>query len=140
MKNKDHHLISHRAEKTSLPTAIREVEARIRQKGARPLATVDEQLEILRQLTEFEFGRFLLQNQGGFNGYWTHYVLTFPEKGRKTNMSSDGKPISELESFYLNKAPIVLAVQQKFRIFLEKNQERVRDQASLASIPCGLLI
>ncbi|MCP3965709.1 MAG: class I SAM-dependent methyltransferase [Lentisphaerae bacterium] len=102
-------------------------------------ASIEEQLEILEGLTKFEFGRFLIKNRGGFNGYWTHYALTFPENGRLTNKSSDGTDITELESFILNKATVTLATQQRFKIFLEHNSECVKENAELASIPGGLL-
>ncbi|QSH41869.1 class I SAM-dependent methyltransferase [Lentisphaerota bacterium ZTH] len=102
-------------------------------------ASVDEQLQILEDLTKFEAGRFLIKNNGGFNGFWTHYMLQFPENSQITNKSSDGSELTELESFIFSKGVITLATQQRYRIFLEENNKCVRENAELACIPGGLL-
>ena len=43
------------------------------------------------ELSEFELGRYLLNNLG-LNGQWTSYVLLYPERGSQTRLSSDGSP------------------------------------------------
>src|SRR5690606_29849497 len=81
---------------------------------------------------------FLLQNQG-LNGYWTHYILTHPWFGRKTNKNNRDETISNLEDFLLNRAPGILATQQRFEIFLTEIQKEVVNNATLACIPCGMM-
>lgn len=100
--------------------------------------TIQSKLELLKQLTEFEFGRYLLMNQG-INGYWTHYMLTYPWFGRKTGKSSSGAPLTKLEHFILEKSPSLLATQQRFEIFLKENQKQVKNHSVLACIPSGLM-
>lgn len=131
-------LISHAIATLSLDTAIQNSTARIKQQGDKPYATVSYQLQLLEQLCQFDFGRFLLLNRG-INGYWTHYMLTHPWFGRKTRESAPGVPLTELEAFILDKAPLMLATQERFEIFLQKNQESVKNNAMLACIPCGMM-
>ncbi len=131
-------LISHCVSTQSVETTMQKIAARIKKQGDKPYATVAYQLELLEQLSEFRFGRFLILNQG-INGYWTHYMLTHPWYGRNTGESAPGVPLKELEVFILDKAPLMLATQQRFGIFLQKNQEAVKNEALLACIPCGMM-
>ena len=101
-------------------------------------ATDPEVLRLRSALGQFELGRFLLDNRG-LNGYWTSYVLLFPDRGRQTNLSSDGTPLSELETWLLNRCPIILATQERFRIAQMVTQQQLRAGMSLASLPCGLM-
>jgi len=97
--------------------------------------------EIVRMraaLAEFELGRFLLQNLG-LNGHWTSFVLMHPERGRLTNTSSNGEPRTELEAWLLDRCPILLATQERFRIFRELTQPLLRPGMHLASLPAGLM-
>ena len=91
-----------------------------------------------QELANFELGRFLLSNLG-LNGHWTSYVLMHPERGRLSNISSDGGPITELESRLLNRCPILLATQERFRIFRELTQPYLRSGMQLASLPSGVM-
>ena len=91
-----------------------------------------------QELANFELGRFLLSNLG-LNGHWTSYVLMHPERGRLSNISSDGGPITELESRLLNRCPILLATQERFRIFRELTQPYLRSGMQLASLPRGVM-
>ena len=93
---------------------------------ALPLA---EELDLLRQLNEFDFGRFLLKNKG-INGYWTAYMIIH---GPKKDLSHP------LEKWILTRAPIVCATQERFKIFQQKLQHYVRSHTTLADIPCGLM-
>ena len=131
-------LISHVISPESLEHTIQKITGRIEQQGDKAYATVMRQLELLAQLTQFDSGRYLLKNQG-INGYWTHYILTHPWFGRKTEKNNRGEPLTELESFLLNRAPITLATQERFEIFLKENQKQVKNNAKLACIPCGMM-
>ncbi len=89
-------------------------------------------------LAEFELGRFLLQNLG-LNGHWTSFVLMHPERGRLTNTSSNGAPRTELEAWLLDRCPILLATQERFRIFRALTQPLLLPGMHLASLPAGLM-
>jgi SAM-dependent methyltransferase len=131
-------LISHTASVENIDVLLQQISARIRNENDKPYATVERQLELLQQLTEFDFGLFLLQNRG-INGYWTHYMLTHPWFGKKTGKNNRGVMMGELESFILNRAPTILATQERFEIFLKMNQASVKNGAKLACIPSGMM-
>lgn len=97
---------------------------------------------VYQELMKFELGRFLIEN-GGLNGFWTSYIVMYPERGKRTGLSSDGTSLSETERWLLEKCPIVLATQERFQIFRRLTQEYIdkhgRDGMDFASIPCGLM-
>ncbi|MFW2570084.1 SAM-dependent methyltransferase [Legionella sp. 29fVS95] len=132
------HLISHNIAEETLAIVVDKIAARIKQEGDKPYITVTEQLDLLNQLADFDFGRFLIQNQG-INGYWTHYMIYHPQTGRISGKNNRGQPFTELEAFILDRSPLILATQERCQIFLQENQEKVRNGAKLACIPCGLM-
>ncbi|HAT1882694.1 TPA: SAM-dependent methyltransferase [Legionella pneumophila] len=136
--SKQEHIISHNTDSFQLNTVIMQMKERIIKEGDKPHVTVETQLKILQELSQFGFGQFLIKNQG-INGYWTHYMLTHPWFGRKTGLNNSGKPLSDMERFLLDKAPTMLATQQRFGLFLQENQKALFNGATLASIPCGML-
>lgn len=89
----------------------------------------EEEIELLNQLTQFELGRFLLINKG-LNGYWTAYIILY-------GLKKDNLP--PLEDWLLKKSPVARATQERFRIFSQQLQSRLKDGMTLASIPCGLM-
>jgi SAM-dependent methyltransferase len=103
-----------------------------------PLISMQKKEDLLEQLAQFDFGRYLLQNQG-INGYWTHYMLTHPWFGRNTKKNNRGDSFTELESFILDRAPTLLATQQRFEFFLKENQKQVANGKTLACIPSGMM-
>lgn len=131
-------LISHTALPEDMVNIIHKISEQIKQKGDLEHVTVQRQLELLDEMGKFDFGCFLLQNQG-VNGYWTHYMLTHPWFGKETGKNNRKEPLSELESFLLERAPSMLATQQRFEIFLQENQKAVKNNAKLACIPCGMM-
>jgi len=135
---KQQRLISHAVTPETIDIISKKISGRIKQQGDKPYCTIAQQLDLLDQLTQFDLGRYLLQNQG-VNGYWTHYFLTHPWFGRKTGKNNRGEPLSKLEKFLLDKSPVLLATQQRFEIFLKENQQQVKDHAKLACIPCGMM-
>ncbi len=137
-KDQSDRLISHAITQTDLSSAVNKIKQRIENAGDLEHVSVAEQLAILTQLTQFDFGRFLLMNSG-INGYWTHYMLTHPWFGRKSGQNNAGQAFSSLETFLLDRAPTMLATQQRFDIFLHENQKAVTNNAALACIPCGLM-
>jgi SAM-dependent methyltransferase len=131
-------LLSHNLIVDSGDQFIDDIATRIKQQGDKPHVSVKQQLELLEQLSKFEFGRFLLQNQG-MNGYWTHYMVTYPWFHKKSADINATHPYENVEDFILNSAPGILATQQRFQIFLKQNQLQVKEDAKLACIPCGML-
>lgn len=131
-------LLSHAISSEKIEVALEKIIARIKAQGDKPHLTVAQQLEIVKQLAQFDFGRYLIQNQG-INGYWTHYMLTYPWFGRNTGKNNRGEPLTEIENFLLNRAPTMLATQQRFEIFLKENQKQIKNNAKLACIPCGMM-
>jgi uncharacterized protein involved in tolerance to divalent cations/SAM-dependent methyltransferase len=126
-------LLSHTFSTEKIDVAIQEITFRINQQGDKPYATIQAQLEILEQLSQFEFGQFLILNRG-INGYWTHYMLT-----HQWVESNSVEKITSTEQFILESAPTILATQQRFEIFLQENQTEVKNGAKLACIPCGMM-
>ena len=132
------YLHSHNLTSENMQDIIRKTTIRIKQEGDKPHVTMARQLELLEQLHQFDFGQFLLQNHG-INGYWTHYMLTHPWFGQKTGNNNRGEPFTQLERFFLEQAPTILATQQRFKIFLKENQKMVKNNKVLACIPCGMM-
>ncbi len=126
-------LTHNRQSHLSLEDEIQKLKETIRQQGDLPHTTIKEQLELLNDLAQFPLGQFLIQNKG-LNGLWTDYILMHAKRGRVTD-----KPLSTLEDFMLNRAPTVLATQERFGIFQEELQKRCQNGVTLASIPCGLM-
>ena len=122
-------LLSHAIAPQAVEAFIQKFSKKIKQAGDQAHVTVARQLELLEQLAEFDFGRFLLQNQG-INGYWTHYMLTYPW------VKPDVRP---LERYLLERAPVIRATQQRFGFFMRENQKQVKNGAKLACIPCGMM-
>lgn len=88
-----------------------------------------DEMTLLDQLSEFELGRFLLMNKG-LNGYWTAYLIIHGPKQ---------KNLHPLESWILLHAPTVKATRERFGIFQRVLQSHLKDNMTLASIPCGLM-
>lgn len=131
-------IISHQSLDNSFETTYQKTQSRIVALGDKPHVSVEKQLALLDQLSQFSFGRFLLQNRG-INGYWTHAMLTHPWHRRNLGIDLQGKPLTPLEQFILDKAPSMQATQERFQIFLEQNQTMVYPGAVLACVPCGLM-
>ncbi len=90
---------------------------------------LSETLSMLEQLNQFELGRFLLKNKG-LDGFWTAYVILHGSKR---------SGLSGLEEWLLTNAPTVRATQERFRIFQQEMQSRLRSEMSIATVPCGLM-
>lgn len=120
----DDNIISHKEKEFDINKEIDRLKAA--QNLTLPL---EREIEILKQLNEFDFGRSLLKT-GGVNGYWISYVI---------NKAFGKKLDNELEYWMLNHAPIVMATQQRFGIFRQNLQRQLKDGAILASVPCGVM-
>ncbi|MCA7013116.1 class I SAM-dependent methyltransferase [Dickeya dadantii] len=108
------------------------VRSRIRQAGDLPGATVEEQIAIAEELATFGLGQFLLAHRG-LNAYWTHNLVTYPSTTATRSSHSD------LEKLIYERLPAVLATRERFGIFRQQLQSRLRNGMVLASVPCGLM-
>jgi hypothetical protein len=61
------------------------------------------------------------------------------DRGRQTKVSSDGTALTELETWILDRCPIFLATQERFRIFRALTQLLLRPGMKLASLQAGLM-
>lgn len=103
--------------------------------------TLEEKAELqflLRELSNFEMGKFLLQNHG-FNGYWTHQMVYEHPKQAKAK----GKPyfdtLNQLERDFLTSFPTILATQERFTVFQRLLKNSIRPHSRVCSLPCGLM-
>ena len=124
--------LSHEKRGESLQLAIDRLIHKVKNRATDSQLPIEKQLEMIDLLAGFELGRFLLE-RGGFNGYWTDYLVRHPQRGSDTIFSN------VLEDFLLNRAPTALATQERFQIFKREIQKRLGSNAALASIPCGLM-
>lgn len=90
---------------------------------------VEQELQILEELTKFELGKWLLENKG-LNGFWTSYlILHAPQE----------KNLSLLEHFVVHELPVVCATRERFGIFQTQLHKYIKPGMAVASAPCGLM-
>lgn len=131
--------LSHEQRDGSFQTSLQKLIDKVKERGDLPHISVEKQLELIDSLSQFDFGRFLIERRGGLNGLWTHYAITHPLKGGITGLNNRGNPFNEMERFLLNRAPVALATQQRFLIFKTEIQKRVSEECNFASIPSGVM-
>lgn len=117
-------IISHQEKIIDLEEIIKRL-----QKDSNLALPLEQEIEILNQLNQFDLGRSLLRT-GGVNGYWISYIIN---KGFGKHLDNP------LEYWLLNSCPIVLATQERFNIFQRQLQSYLKDNIVLASIPCGVM-
>lgn len=137
MSIKEAAILSHGSD-TPLADRIAQIKERLIAEGDKSYVTVAQQLELLEQFQQFELGRFIILN-AGVDGYWTHYIMSYPEKGARTGLSSDDQPICSFEKRMLETFPVLLATQQRYQIFQNELQKNIRENTTFASLPCGLM-
>lgn len=125
--------LSHEQRENSLLKSKQLLVDKILSRGDLPHISAEAQLDLLNQLCEFDLGRFLVE-RGGLNGYWTQYVVQYPDKKDALKNGVDS-----LETFLLNSAPSCLATQERFKIFQSQIQCFLKEGCHLASIPCGVM-
>ena len=91
--------------------------------------SLNDTLRLLDEIVEFELGRFLLMNKG-LNGYWTSYIILLAVQHELTH---------PLEHWLIHNCPGILATQERFKIFNQQLTNCLRNDISIASIPCGLM-
>lgn len=131
-------MITHLHEPERIDTVVSAIRDRITAAGDLGHVTVAEQLDLLDQLADFPFGRFLICNRG-WNGYWTHHVVVHHGlTGRQTGADEVGRPYTDLERKILD-FPLCRATQERFLHFRAALQARVREGVRMGSLPCGLM-
>ncbi len=131
-------ILSHGSKNESIEETIERIKQRIIETGDKPHVTVARQLELINELAGFPLGQFLLQNSG-FNGYWTDYLIEHQYERRFSGIDAQGRSLTQLEKFILDKHPLPLATQQKHLHSLKVIQNYVQDGVVLASLPCGVM-
>ncbi|NEQ35646.1 MAG: hypothetical protein F6K40_04770 [Okeania sp. SIO3I5] len=129
-------VLSHGNQNETIQQTIDRIKQRIIQTGDKSHVTVARQLELLNELVGFPLGQFLLQNRG-LNGYWTDYVIEHQYQGKVTGIDREGRSLTELEKFLLDKS--FLATQQRYVNFSKIIQSYVRDNLVFASLLCGVM-
>ena len=123
-------ILSHSDQEVDIDVRLSEIKSRLVKDPDKVLS--EELIELADELSKSELGRFLIKNCG-FNGYWTDIVVTYPDDNH-SNIK-----FSLLDKTILEKFPVVLATQERFRIFRDTLQKLVEDRIIMASIPYGLM-
>jgi SAM-dependent methyltransferase len=89
----------------------------------------EKKLSLFNQLCEFEYGRWLLINRG-LNAYWTYYMIFYEELNVK---------LHPLESIMIEKSPGVVAGRERSIRDRKIIQNLVKNNMTLASVPCGYM-
>ncbi|MFI8944568.1 SAM-dependent methyltransferase [Streptomyces syringium] len=121
-----HHTGTRIADDAGTEKIAAEIEHRLR-RADQLVLPLDETLDILDQLQQFELGRFLLHNRG-LNGYWTSYIFRNAPAG----------PTTPMEHWLLNNS-LLCQARERFHRFKEEIAGSVAEGATLASIPCGVM-
>jgi SAM-dependent methyltransferase len=101
---------------------------RLKQKSDLALP-LKEELWLLEQLMTFEWGQFMLSHKG-LNGYWTAHMVKY---------GLQQVSLAPLEEWILRHAPVIRATQERFTIFHDILQSCLRDNITIASVPCGVM-
>jgi SAM-dependent methyltransferase len=128
---------THTTTHDSFEEIVQSLQDSIQIRGDLPHISVEEQKKVIEDLMSFPLGRFILEMRGA-NGFWTDYMITYPER-RHTRLNREEKPLSKWEDFLLNRSPVVLASQERYKIFLKIAQSLIKEDIVIASIPCGLM-
>lgn len=120
-------LISHQSEET-FEEIFEKTKKRLQESDELTVPR-EQALWMLDQVSQFDLGRFILQNKG-INGYWTAYAILH---GLEKDLSNP------LENWVIRRSPIFLATQERFKIFQKQIEMRISSGMALASIPCGVM-
>lgn len=131
MDSNNSQILSHNPNREdSLEKEYSNIQNRLKAEHVGP--ALEERLNLLEELTKFEFGRFLLKNSGGWDGYWTWNVINRPNHLEIPFTSA-------LEEFLFLKAPTVEATRERFAVFQRELEIEIKPQYKLASVPCGVM-
>jgi SAM-dependent methyltransferase len=122
-------IITHRIDNYNVQEELEKVKARILS-GPEP----DKKIKVFNQLCEFEYGRWMLINQG-LNAYWANYLI-YHDEIRKEKMIKE--PMHSLEKTILN-SPGVLSSKDRAKRNSTILQKLIKDNMTVASIPCAAM-
>lgn len=109
-----------------------EIKSRLQSIGNTPLGPLSEKLDFLSQLSRFDFGKFLLLNQG-YSAKWSHYAMyEFPR------LPEPKKPQHDMELKLLNMWNLA-GGRQRLDITWSILQPLVNDGVKFLSVPCGYM-
>jgi SAM-dependent methyltransferase len=103
---------------------------RITHEGNKPGATLAKRLRVFEDLCAFPLGRFLIQNSG-LDAYWADYVIRGGD--------APTQDLHPLEAFLLFKAPLMLALRERFHMSQSIIQSHLINGMCMVSAPCGLM-
>lgn len=129
---------THDASSESVSEIIEGLKRSITLRGDLSYVSVKQQLDILDDLSSFPLGRFFIKTKGA-DGFWTDYIINYPQNGLVTGLNSEGSHFSPVEKFILEKSPLTLATRERFKIFQTYLQKSLRNDMEIASIPCGVM-
>lgn len=129
-------LITHEASALNLSSVMEELKQRIIQTGDRLDTTVEEQLDLLEQLSKFGFGQCLIVNRG-ITGSWTRHMVLYPRW--REEFPEEEAMLTPLNRWLLERSPVILATQQRFNYFQKLLAENIQDNMIATSIPCGVM-
>lgn len=110
-------------------TPLETLKSKITLRGNLPHISIQQQLEYVDELSQFPLGRELLEKRS-LDTLWTDVITTHPR---------ENVPISPLENFILNRSPFTLAWRELLALFQHITQQHLKNQITLASIPCGAM-
>ena len=125
-------IYSHSNDESTIEKEVAQIERRLREEGDTPFATVDEKLEILHELTQFELGRFLIKNRG-LNGSWSHYISY-----EYSLLEDHQKPINKVERM-LVESNGDLELKVRLVMVRELLQANLFEGIKMLSVPCGVM-
>ncbi len=112
------------------------IKAKISKRGDLSYVSVQKQLEYVDCLSKFPLGRHLLE-AGCFSSFWTDYLMPRPADD---NVHCTRRTFSSfIEKFILNYSPFVNGWRESFKLFQELTQAKLKNDMTLASIPCGAM-
>ena len=124
-------LHTHSLEAVKIEKRLAEITERLIIVGDTALGPLSEKLSYIKELSEFEFGRFLILN-GGLNGRWTHYICyEYPRFKDLTKIHPVERKILESQFNQSNRERINLV--QKILL------PELFDGISILSVPCGVM-
>ncbi|MCH9634051.1 MAG: hypothetical protein S4CHLAM7_07890 [Chlamydiae bacterium] len=98
--------------------------------------SAQEKIDILDKVCDFPLGRHIVLT-GGANAFWTDYMIAYPWS--KKRQAPRRLLLHRLEHYILFECLSVLSQRELFLHAQSIAQTFVKNKATLASIPCGLM-
>jgi SAM-dependent methyltransferase len=110
-------------------SALDKLKYQIIQRGDLQHISVRDQLNYVDELSRFPLGQVLLEKRS-IDTFWTDFIIMHCDQNKRSN---------NLEDFVLNRSPFTQAWRELFRNFQKIIRESLKDEMTLASIPCGAM-